>query len=78
MALDFKNDIDQIAFVRKEVVKRSIPYLTTFGFKIVEKDHPVTVDQISGKNKHYKEYVDKSGCCGLSELMKLYAYQLTD
>eukprot|EP00475_Leptophrys_vorax_P006581 TRINITY_DN14095_c0_g2_i2.p1 TRINITY_DN14095_c0_g2~~TRINITY_DN14095_c0_g2_i2.p1 ORF type:complete len:324 (+),score=66.61 TRINITY_DN14095_c0_g2_i2:1889-2860(+) len=76
--LTSKYDIDQIAFVRKGVVSRSIPYLKTFGFRVVEKELPITVDQISSKNKHYKEHVDKSGCCGLSELMKLYAYQLTD
>jgi hypothetical protein len=70
-----KYQIDMVAFVKKNS-KIIIPSLEAYGFRVIEKDVPVKVKEI--KDSHYKKRVDTSGCCGLSELMKLYAYTLTD
>lgn len=72
---DSEFSIDLIAFVRPEFhLIRS--KLKAFGFRVIEKDLPVTLSEI--KPGKYRSRVDKSGCCGISEFIKLYAFTLTD
>jgi hypothetical protein len=67
--------IDKIAFVHvgaEEFVEK----LRFWGFQVILKDIPVQVEEL--RNPQYKASAPKSGCCGLAELIKLYAYTLVD
>jgi hypothetical protein len=79
--LTSKFDIDLIAFARKGVVsERTKRYLKTFLFQIIEKDMPLTIEDIrvTPRSAEFRKKAGKSGCCGLAELMKLYSYQMTE
>ena len=45
------------------------------GYKIFEKNFPFNSSAIHGA--HLRETIDKSGCCGMDELIKLGAFELT-
>lgn len=44
--------------------------------RILEKDLPLQVDEIEGE--YLRDKIKKNGCCGASELLKLYSWQLTE
>ena len=68
-------DIELVAFVTKKVVTtRTI--LSQFGWRILERDLPVALEEI--ENKDYMERMRDSGCCGADEFLKLWAYTLTE
>ncbi len=68
-------DAELVAFVTKSVVTtRSI--LSKFGWRIIERDLPVQLEEI--ENKDYAERMRNSGCCGADEFLKLWAYTLTE
>ena len=43
---------------------------------MIERDIPVDITDIQGT--FLREHIAKSGCCGATELLKLYAWTLTD
>jgi len=67
------HDISMVAIVHPGVVTTR-PALTKLGFNIIEFPPPITSAEIKGK--HLRETIDKSGCCGTLELLKLYAWKL--
>ena len=72
VAAKSKYDIDMIAIVHPSVQK-SRAFLVKLGYIVVEKKWPFTSAGI--KRKHLRETIDKSGCCGMSELIKLGAWE---
>ena len=63
-----------IAFVHPNVTtSRSV--LTQLGYHVIECPTPINVDKI--KFKFLREKINKNGCCGASELIKLSSYRLT-
>ena len=68
-------DADLVAFVAPGVVQAR-PILQQHGWRILEKELPVELEDIV--NKEYAERMRNSGCCGASEFLKLWAYTLTD
>ena len=68
-------DVDLVAFTAPSV-KTSIPILKHFGWKIMERPLPVSIDEI--ENQEYAQKMRNSGCCGADEFLKLWAYTLTD
>jgi hypothetical protein len=69
-----KYDISFVAFVHPDV-RTSRPGLQRLGFHIVEVPVPVNVTAIKGT--FLREHIDKNGCCGAAELIKLSSYRLT-
>lgn len=63
-----------VAFVTPNVIT-SRPILEKFGWKILEKELPVALDEI--ENQKYANKMKDSGCCGADEFLKLWAYTLT-
>ena len=68
-------DVVLIAFVTSNVVTAR-PILNRFGWTVLEKQLPVPLDEI--ENQDYAARMRKSGCCGADELLKLWAYSLTE
>lgn len=66
-------DISLIAFVHPSVVT-SRPVLSRIGFHVIEAPTPVNVTAI--KFKFLREKINKNGCCGASELIKINSYRL--
>eukprot|EP00980_Cylindrotheca_fusiformis_P003981 scaffold874_cov126-Cylindrotheca_fusiformis.AAC.14 len=50
--------------------------LKDLGFELLKRETPVAVKDIQGK--FLREKIEKNGCCGEKELVKLEAYTLTD
>lgn len=70
-----------MAFVSPRVSNSSRKALRVVGFnRIMEKELPINVTQIAGKRLREQWSMDssKGGCCGAWELLKLYAWTLTD
>eukprot|EP00903_Cladosiphon_okamuranus_P006613 g6460.t1 len=67
---------ETFAFALPSVSPRGLRHLETMGWRIMEKDLPVAVEDI--ENETYRNHVVKSGCCGADEFIKLHAYTLTD
>lgn len=70
-----KYDAELVAIVAPTVVTSRV-VLEKFGWKIAEKDLPVSIDEII--NKDYANDMKNSGCCGADEFLKLWAYTFTD
>lgn len=70
-----KYTMDLVAFVTKKAVAVR-PVLQQFGWKILERDLPVALDEI--ENQDYAQKMRDSGCCGADEFLKLWAYTLVD
>jgi hypothetical protein len=68
-------DVDLVAFVTPTVVTAR-PVLEKYGWKILERQLPVQLDEI--ENKDYAQRMRDSGCCGADEFLKLWAYTLTE
>jgi hypothetical protein len=64
-----KYDAELIAFVTPSV-KYARPILESYGWKVLEKGLPVTLEEI--ENKEYAEGMRNSGCCGADEFLKLW------
>jgi hypothetical protein len=67
-------ETELVAFVHSNV-SNYIPTLIKLGYKVLKKDIPIDVNEI--KRKYLRDTIKKSGCCGASELIKLYAWTLT-
>lgn len=68
-------NVDLVAFVVPSVV-HARPILEKYGWKILERELPVKLDEI--ENQDYAQKMRDSGCCGADEFLKLWAYTLTD
>ncbi len=68
-------DVDLVAFVAPSVVTAR-PILKKYGWRILERELPVKLDEI--ENKDYAQRMRDSGCCGADEFLKLWAYTLTE
>ena len=73
-------DVALVAIVHKNAVvaKRKFEWLTAHGMPwwVMVRDLPISVADIP--NKLYRERLPKSGCCGELELLKLWAWSLTE
>lgn len=68
-----KYDVSLVAFVHPNVTT-SRPALEKIGFHVIESPTPINSSAI--KFKWFREHIDKNGCCGSSELIKLNSYRL--
>ena len=68
-------DFSLVAFVHPNV-SISRPILQNLGFHVIEIPKPINVSAIDDKFVFLKTKIDKNGCCGASELIKLNAYRL--
>eukprot|EP00873_Tetraselmis_striata_P014673 jgi/Tetstr1/434937/TSEL_023933.t1 len=66
---------DFVALVGERVSQSSKDALTAMGWRVLDKHLPFSVDDIQGQ--HLREKVRNSGCCGADEMLRLYAYTLT-
>ena len=73
--INSKYEAELVAIVAPSVVSsRSV--LEKFGWKVVERELPVQLDEIV--NRKYADEMKSSGCCGADEFLKLWAYTLTE
>ena len=68
-------DAELVAFVVPSVIS-SRKILEAYGWKIIEKTLPVSLEEI--ENQDYAIKMKDSGCCGADEFLKLWAYTLTE
>lgn len=66
--------ISLVAFVHPNVTT-SRPVLEKLGYHVIESPTPINTSAI--KFDFYREKIDKNGCCGAAELIKLNSYRLT-
>eukprot|EP00980_Cylindrotheca_fusiformis_P015331 scaffold4282_cov112-Cylindrotheca_fusiformis.AAC.14 len=68
-------DYTLYAFLYRPDANACIPYLQALGWNVQVHDTlPIQVDNI--QDPGLKEWVDKKGCCGVKEFMKLFVYTL--
>lgn len=70
-----KYDAELVAFVAPSVVS-SRPILEKYGWKVIEKPLPVSIEDI--ENQDYATKMKNSGCCGADEFLKLWAFTLEE
>jgi len=66
-------DVSLVAFVHPTVTTTR-PILARLGYHVIEVPTPINASAI--KFKWFREHIDKNGCCGSSELIKLNSYRL--
>ena len=66
-------DVSLVAFVHPDVVT-SRPTLKRLGYHVIECSTPINTTAI--KFKFLREKINKNGCCGAAELIKLNSYRL--
>jgi hypothetical protein len=69
-------DVSLVAFVHPNVTT-SRPILGKLGFHVIEAAKPINVSAISTEFEFMRNTIDKNGCCGALELIKLNSYRLT-
>lgn len=69
-------DYTMIAFVHVNATDCAAILRDKLGFEILVRDTPIDVNTIV--NRQYAADLVRSGCCAERELLKLYAYTLTD
>lgn len=70
-----KYKIELLAIIAKEVTEcRSA--LERMGYRLMIRDLPVQLEEI--QNKKIREEIKTDGCCGISELLKLHAWTMTE
>lgn len=67
-------DISFVAFVHPNVTT-SRPGLQKLGFHVIEV--PIPINRTAIKFEFLREKIEKNGCCGSSEMIKLTSYRLT-
>ncbi|GAB5370379.1 hypothetical protein AAMO2058_001487700 [Amorphochlora amoebiformis] len=70
-----KYNIELVAIVSKDV-KVCRYALERIGFRVLEKELPLTPEEI--RNPTIAQEIVKDGCCGIWELLKLHAWKLTE
>ena len=68
-------DFDLVAIVHPDVKKARKP-LEKSGWRIIERDVPLDIDDIKGD--FLREKIRTNGCCGAHELIKLHAWTLVE
>ena len=68
-------DISLLAFVHPNVTKAR-PLLTKMGFHVIVAPTPINPQAI--RFEFLRTKIDKNGCCGSAELIKLNSYRLLD
>ncbi|KAG5188466.1 hypothetical protein JKP88DRAFT_304203 [Tribonema minus] len=71
-----KYDCAKVAFVDPSVRAERRGPLSALGWRVLERGVPLDIAQIEGEK--LRNRIDKSGCCGASELIKLWAFSLTE
>ena len=69
-------DAALVAFVAPQVSEAGRSKLRRVGFRVLEKPLPVEVEDIEGD--FLRSRISSNGCCGAWELLKLYAWSLTE
>eukprot|EP00611_Tribonema_gayanum_P001807 TRINITY_DN1131_c0_g2_i2.p1 TRINITY_DN1131_c0_g2~~TRINITY_DN1131_c0_g2_i2.p1 ORF type:complete len:368 (-),score=122.56 TRINITY_DN1131_c0_g2_i2:1084-2187(-) len=69
-------DCAKVAFVDPSVRAERRDPLGALGWRVLERGVPLDIAQIEGEK--LRNRIDKSGCCGASELIKLWAFSLTE
>ena len=76
-----------VAFVSPRISQRTRASLRGIGFRSIEKQLPIAPDKIEGSflrklwtepNEKFPDPTMRGGCCGAWELLKLYAWTLTE
>ncbi|CAN0007313.1 unnamed protein product [Scytosiphon promiscuus] len=67
---------DLVAFLHDDVGLPTETLLRRLGFRVMRPGLPLALEDI--KDNVTRERVRKGGCCGVAELMKFFAYTLTD
>eukprot|EP00566_Odontella_aurita_P014977 CAMPEP_0113536520 /NCGR_PEP_ID=MMETSP0015_2-20120614/6304_1 /TAXON_ID=2838 /ORGANISM="Odontella" /LENGTH=340 /DNA_ID=CAMNT_0000435889 /DNA_START=616 /DNA_END=1638 /DNA_ORIENTATION=- /assembly_acc=CAM_ASM_000160 len=65
-----------IAFIHPDAARCSEDDLSKLGYEVKIRGSPVAASEIRGK--YLRHNIEKSGCCGEKELLKLYSYTLTE
>lgn len=68
-------DVELVAFAAPSVTT-TIPILERFGWKVIKRPLPVSIEEI--QNQDYAQKMRDSGCCGADEFLKMWAYTLTE
>ena len=68
-------DISLLAFVHPNV-SSSRPLLTQMGFQVIVAPTPINTSAI--RYEFLRTKIDKNGCCGASELIKINSYRLIE
>jgi len=71
---DLFESISMVAFVHPNVTQRNRDVLSRLGYHVIEAATPVNIPVIRGD--FLREKIDKNGCCGAAELIKLSSYLL--
>ncbi|CAM9865662.1 unnamed protein product, partial [Phaeothamnion confervicola] len=66
----------KVVIVHEDIGERAAAELADAGWRVLLRPVPVNVTLIAGD--FYREALPGSGCCGELELLKLYAYTLTE
>lgn len=64
------------AIIHPEALQCTEKQLASHGYTILVRKEPVAVKDIEGE--FLRERVEKNGCCGAKEFIKLHAYTITD
>uniref|UniRef100_A0A7S3NFL9 Uncharacterized protein n=1 Tax=Aureoumbra lagunensis TaxID=44058 RepID=A0A7S3NFL9_9STRA len=71
-----KYGVALIAFVSPAISKKTRTALEACGYRVLERDLPLRIADIQGE--YLRNRIEKNGCCGAWELLKLYAWTLTE
>lgn len=63
-------------FAPHALTTRFPPFPPPLHHRVLERDIPLDINDIQGD--YLRERIAKNGCCGATELLKLYAWRLTD
>lgn len=66
---------DLVALIHPDTEGLARQYVEPLGFRIIVEPVPVKPEEIL--NENFRKEIIKSGCCGISELIKIGAYKLT-
>eukprot|EP00752_Nemacystus_decipiens_P003689 g3399.t1 len=67
---------DLVAFLHDDIVLETETVLRRLGFRVMRPGLPLDLEDI--EHNFTRERVKNGGCCGPAELMKFFAYTLTD
>lgn len=68
--------VDLVAFVAPVVSAKGRGDLEALGYRVLVKPLPLEVEEIRGD--YLRSHIGSNGCCGAWELLKLYAWTLTE
>ena len=71
-----KYDAELVAFVAPRILQLTRASLRAVGYRVLERPLPVELSDIKGA--FLRKKIVNNGCCGAWELLKLYAWSLTE